>query len=210
MTRETKIIMGMPITVEIVDAKATKENLDVIFKYFKAVDEKFSPYKSTSEISLINQGQIKPQNYSLDMQTILNLSRQTQKETQGFFDIQTKHGLDPSGLVKGWAILNAANIIKEQGFTNYFIEAGGDIEARGLNLEGKKWLVGIKNPFNKTEIVKIVSLSNMGMATSGNYERGRHIYNPLNPNDQLSDIISLTVIAKNIYEADRFALPFGI
>jgi thiamine biosynthesis lipoprotein len=43
------------------------------------------------------------------------------------------------------------------------------------------------------------------LATSGTYVRGQHIYDPLNPDQSLTDIVSLSVIGPNIYEADRLA-----
>ena len=44
-----------------------------------------------------------------------------------------------------------------------------------------------------------------GVATSGTYIRGLHIYNPRGGNEPVSDIVSLTVIGPNIHDADRFA-----
>ena len=55
------------------------------------------------------------------------------------------------------------------------------------------------------EIVKAVCLTNQGIATSGTYIRGQHVYNPFSPESQLTKIISITVIGPNVYEADRFA-----
>ncbi len=92
------------------------------------------------------------------------------------------------------------------GYRNFYVEAGGDIQVFGQNGEGKAWTVGIKNPFNVQEIVKTAKLhNNEGIATSGSYERGAHIYNPKNRKQELAEIASITVIGKNIYEADRFA-----
>ena len=113
--------------------------------------------------------------------------------------------IDPSGLVKGWAIQKASNILTEKGFKNFYVEAGGDIQVQGNNADNKPWNVGIKNPFNQKEIVKVVYLHNQGMATSGTYIRGQHIYNPFKANELLNNIVSLTVIGPNVYEADRFA-----
>ncbi len=45
----------------------------------------------------------------------------------------------------------------------------------------------------------------MGIATSGSYRRGQHIYNPHNANAPLTEIVSISVIGPNVYEADRFA-----
>lgn len=55
------------------------------------------------------------------MQTILALSEQTKQETQGYFNIRHNGIADPSGIVKGWAILKAANMLEEAGFTNFYI-----------------------------------------------------------------------------------------
>ena len=203
--KETSLLMGMPITVEIVDNHAEKDDIEAVYEYFQHVDDVFSTYKKTSEISRINTGEVKLNQYSLEMKEVLEKSEQTKKETQGYFDISHNGSLDPSGLVKGWAILNAAELLKKRGFTNFYVEAGGDIQVSGHNAKREQWKVGIRNPFNREENVKIVKLKTEGMATSGTYIRGQHVYNPLLPDQKLTDIVSLTVIGPNIYEADRFA-----
>lgn len=203
--KETRDIMGMPITVDVVD-DCDQSDIQEVFNYFTKVDEKFSTYKETSEITEINRNKIQPENYSPEMKEVFKLSEETKNISKGYFDIHRPDGkIDPSGLVKGWAIKNAADILTKKAFRNFYVEAGGDIEARGYNQQSQKWNVGIRNPFNKSEIVKVVHISNQGMATSGNYERGNHIYNPLDVNRELDEIVSLTVIGPNIYEADRFA-----
>ena len=197
--------MGMPITVEIIDTSASDPMFDEVYAYFEYVDEKFSTYKENSEISKINRNELAIHEASHDMQTIFALSEQTQQETNGYFNI--KHGAlyDPSGLVKGWSILNVATILLNNGFKNFYVEAGGDIQAHGFNQDGEEWRVGIRNPFNSDEIVKVVGISNRGIATSGTYIRGQHIYNPHNEGQSITDIMSITVIGPDIYEADRFA-----
>jgi thiamine biosynthesis lipoprotein len=204
--KQTKNLMGMPVTVEIVDSQATEKDLAIAYDYFTAVDERFSTYKTSSEISKINSGEITPENYSTEMKEIFALAQQTKEQSDGFFDIKHNGIYDPSGIVKGWAINNAAKLLAEKGFENFYVEAGGDIQVRGLNHEGRPWRVGIRNPFNQNEIIKAVELKeNKGMATSGNYIRGDHIYNPHASAEIIKDIVSLTVIAANVYEADRFA-----
>lgn len=197
--------MGMPITVEIVDATATEKVFETVFNYFISIDIRFSTYKKDSEISKINRGELQPKDYSEAMKEVLRLSEDTRQQTKGFFDIHNNGSIDPSGLVKGWAILNAAKILKKEGIENYYVEAGGDIQVNGSNEKKEKWQVGIRNPFKQDEIVKIISLSNEGVATSGTYIRGQHIYSPKENGKEIADIISLTVIGPNIYEADRFA-----
>ena len=203
--KETQVIMGMPVTVEVADSE-DPDLLAEVFRYFRQVDERFSTYKPNSEISRINRGELAAKEYSPEMAEVLALSAQTKTETQDFFDIQTPAGLlDPSGLVKGWAIFRAAKILSRAGAQNYYVEAGGDIQTAGRNSQGERWRVGIKNPFQPDKIIKILQVGSAGIATSGSYERGSHIYNPHSPDDPAKEIISLTVIGPNIYEADRFA-----
>ena len=210
--------MGMPITVDITDASATQSEINKVFDYFASVDEKFSTYKETSEIMAINRKSLELKNSSLAMQTIFNLAEETKQLTEGYFDIKRKSNkgakdlgkdwigdfYDPSGIVKGWAILQAAKILENDGFKNFYVDAGGDVEVRGTAADGK-WTIGIRNPFNQEEIVKKLCITDCGIATSGTYIRGDHIYNPKTENGTPIDIISLTVIGPNAYEADRFA-----
>jgi FAD:protein FMN transferase len=202
--KQLQLLMGMPITVEVVDPGVTKADVENVFAYFRAVDETFSTYKKHSEISKINRGELCEEEYSDEMKRILALSEQTRQETQGYFDIYHNGIVDPSGIVKGWAILQAAERLKEAGFTNFYIDAGGDIQVAGKK-GGKPWRIGIRNPFNRQEIVKVLALTDKGIATSGTAIRGHHIYDPHHPDAPPSEIVSLTVIGPDVYEADRFA-----
>ncbi len=203
--KQTKIIMGMPITIEIVDEQATKKTFQEIFAYFRSVDEKFSPYKSTSEVSLINNGRIRPSQMSREMKEILALAEKTKLATKGYFDVYHKGVFDPSGIVKGWAIQQAVLLLQEKGMKNFFVDAGGDIQVSGKNRKGKPWRVGIRNPFDRFQHIKVLSVGDEGVATSGTAIRGQHIYNPHRLDSPPKSIVSLTVIGPNVYEADRFA-----
>jgi thiamine biosynthesis lipoprotein len=197
--------MGMPIILEVVDARVTEEVFTEVFDYFTYVDEKFSTYKDSSEITALNRRAITLEQASADLQTIFALAEQTRLETDGYFNIAHDGVYDPSGIVKGWAIYQATEILHKKGFANFYVDAGGDIQVVGKNSQGKKWRVGIQNPFNPREIVKVLAVSNCGVATSGTYVRGQHIYNPKVDAPLGTEVVSLTVIGPNIYEADRFA-----
>lgn len=201
----TKLQMGMPITVSVTDRGVRQQDIDRIFDYFTCIDNTFSTYKPESEISLINRGKIGRSRYSRDMREVLRLCEKTREETNGYFDIRRGNGIDPSGLVKGWAVFRAARMLEESGFQNYYVEAGGDIQVRGRNGFGNPWRIGVRNPFNRNQVVKIVTLEKGGIATSGTYIRGQHVYNPFAPGKSLEAIVSLTVVGPNVYEADRFA-----
>ena len=196
--------MGMPVTIQVIDASITDEDINEVFSYFHFIDKKFSTYKKDSEISQINRGELKPSQFSNEMKKIIKLCEETKKETDGYFDISSNGILDPSGLVKGYAIFQGSLILKNKGFRDFYVEIAGDIQVFGKNENREDWKIGIQNPFNLAEIIKIVRLSDKGIATSGTYQRGGHIYNPKEKKGT-DKIASISVIGPNIYEADRFA-----
>jgi FAD:protein FMN transferase len=203
--KQTRILMGMPITLEVVDPPVKEELFDAVYDYFRAVDDKFSTYKDDSEISRLNRHELTLEETSQEMKTVLALTEEFKLKTNGYFNIQRDGVRDPSGLVKGWAILNAAEMIRQNGCENFYVEAGGDIQAVGKNSQGQNWRVGIRNPYNMHEIVKVLSISGGGVATSGTYVRGQHIYNPKNIGQPITEIVSLTVVGPDIYTADCYA-----
>ena len=203
--KETRIIMGMPIEIEIVDSGASAV-LETAFVHLVSVDNRFSTYKEDSEISRFNRGEIVRDALSPEMREVFALAEKTKGETRGYFDMHRPDGLiDPSGIVKGWAILAVAKLIHTAGYEHYFVNAGGDIAMSGKNAAREDWSVGIRDPFSINKIVKVIYPHGKGVATSGSYIRGDHIYNPHAPEEALDDIVSITVIGPDVLEADRYA-----
>ena len=137
---ETRLMWGMPITVSIVDVAAgsmfsprlerelenfenspltesdtpsdrVRNLISQVFTYFEYIDNRFSTYKSNSEKSLINQGALNVEDASNDMRTVFRLAEKLRMETNGYFNITRDGKIDPSGLVKGWALSNAAEML---------------------------------------------------------------------------------------------------
>lgn len=204
--KKTASIMTMPVLIEIAEDAAKEADIDAIFQYFRDVDEQFSVFKETSEISRLNRGQILLSECSAELQHILQLCEKTRQETFGYFDVHFDGRINPTGLVKGYAIHKAAEKLRELGYQNFAVEIAGDIEVSGHNVHGEAWRIGIQNPFQLDEIVKVARLSNKGIATSGSYQRGKHIYDPMR-HQPADAVASLTVIGPNVYEADRFVTP---
>lgn len=208
---QTRILMGMPITIEIYDPHVKSLVFDQLYNYFHYVDDTFSPFKDTSFVGQVNH-KVHNTKYELrgDIAEVLNLCEKTKQETDGYFDAWFQGIFNPSGVVKGWAIYQAAQQLHQQGFQNFYIDAGGDIQVSGRNCDGEVWRVGIQNPWDLKNIIKRVKIdASHGIATSGTYIRGNHIYNPKSPHHQTQNtdhsIVSLTVIGPNVLEADRFA-----
>ena len=135
--RQTRILMGMPVTVQVGDSVLAAEAVEAVYAYFTYVDETFSTYKESSEISRINAGRLAEAQWSADMRSVMTACQQTKVETGGYFDISRNGRLDPSGYVKGWAIQNAAALLDDMNLRDYYVDAGGDIQAAGLSESGQ-------------------------------------------------------------------------
>ncbi|WP_339735411.1 FAD:protein FMN transferase [uncultured Gimesia sp.] len=78
--------------------------------------------------------------------------------------------VDLSAIAKGYAVDMVAELLESHSIENYLVEIGGEMRARGHNNQGLPWKVGIEKPVSETRVVQsVVPLSNLSMATSGNY-----------------------------------------
>jgi len=205
MIKRTWLQMGIPITVCIQDERAGPDDLAAVAALLEEIDHRYSPYRDTSEVSRLNAGTIAEDELSEEFSSILQMCEQTKAETGGYFDPMRAGRLDPSGLVKGWAIQRAAELLAARGFADFYVDAGGDVQTVGRNGDGHPWRVGIRNPFRREEVVKVLAISDRGVATSGTAIRGPHIYDPYSADPLETDVLSLTVVGPTIYEADRMA-----
>ncbi len=200
---ETRQTMGMPVTLNVPNV-LDQSVLDRVFDWFEYVDTTYSPYKESSLVSQINRGELQEADYSDELREILVLADQTKVETKGYFDVWHEGAFDPSGIVKGWAIQKAAGLLAKS-TDDFYVEAGGDIQVGGKSSSREPWKIGIRNPFERTQNISILRLENKAVATSGTAIRGMHIYNPLDANDRIDGLVSLSVIGDSIIDADRYA-----
>lgn len=197
--RQVAHIMGTAVSLDIPSCK-NSETFEKIFERLREIDERFSPYKASSEVSLFKSAKLpKP---SPEFEEILSACQDWQQKTDGYFSAWAAGSYDPSGYVKGWVIAQAAGLIKKSGHRTFCIGIGGDILAASDS--DKTWNIGIQNPFDRAQVIKKLQVKNSAVATSGNYERGAHIINPKNkkPADFWA---SITVAGADIITADVLA-----
>lgn len=114
--------------------------------------------------------------------------------------------LDLGAVAKGFAIDLAARELSS--FSDFTIDAGGDLYVRGRNLTGKPWRIGIRNPRPHSELIDTVSISDHAVCTSGDYERpstdasGGHHLVDLRTRRSPSGVASVTVVAPTAMAAD--------
>jgi thiamine biosynthesis lipoprotein len=108
--------------------------------------------------------------------------------------------LDLGAVVKGLAIDLVARDLQAQGFPNISVEAGGDVLARGRNVHGEPWQIGIQHPRAEGLLVRTLSIDNAAVCTSGTYERGAHVVDARTGEE--AGVDGVTVIAPTAMMAD--------
>ena len=199
--RRVEFIMGLPISIDIPAAR-TEAPFIAAFRCLEAIDNRFSPYKPASELSKFRRGEIKESDLSREMKRVIRACKQAEKYTDGYFSAHFEGKFNPTGYVKGYGIKEAWKAIEKAGYKTYCIGAGGDILARSNS--AKTWNIGIQDPRNKSKILNTLSVSNGAVATSGTYERGKHIINP-KTGRPANELLSLTVTGPDIIKADVLA-----
>ena len=121
------------------------------------------------------------------------------------------------GIGKGYGADRAKMIMKEQGVESGVVNASGDLNAWGLQPDGKKWTIGIANPDASHHIFSYLNISDLAVATSGNYEKfimndGKKYSHTINPRTGLpvTGIKSVTIITSFAEIADAMATPVTI
>ena len=181
-------VWGTVVDVDCSGAHVSAAQLDVgmetVIKFCEDVDRDFSTYIDSSWVSRLRRGEVAIQNCPDDVIQVWDLCAQAKWLSDGAFDPwAVDGGFDPSGLVKGWAADKCADILVAAGAHHVQINAAGDLALRGGWFDSetqqvKPWSIGVVNPDNRLEVVKVYEITDGAIATSGTYERGAHIHDP--------------------------------
>jgi thiamine biosynthesis lipoprotein len=193
--------MGTAVTVEIRDRVVPRQALERAFDWLRWVDRTFSTYDEASEISRLNAGELGlPEAHPL-VRKVLARCDALRATTDGYFDASAPMpgGVDPSGLVKGWAVDVAFAGLRRAGARALCIEAGGDVR-----VAGGPWRVGIRHPHQRGHVAAVVVLRSGAVATSGAYERGPHVIDPHSGRPPVGTL-SVTIIDRTLAQADAHA-----
>ncbi len=131
--------------------------------------------------------------------------------------------LDCSAIAKGYGVDAVGLYLESQSVTNYMVEIGGEVRVRGTNPDGKTWHIGINQPTEdtlatNTQLQDILSVTNIAMATSGNYRNyyvreGRkyaHTIDPRTGYPVSHNLLSATVLATDCATADAYATAYMV
>lgn len=196
-------VMGTVVSLNIRSGAVDPAVLEAAIASLHEADARFSTYRGDSELCRFDRGEITWP--SPDLRWVLERCAALRRETRGYFDARASGRLDPSALVKGWAAQRAADILTAGGVTDFCLSAGGDVIARGDASPGSRgWRVGIQHPHDRAAIAARVSAHDLAVATSGAYERGQHIIDPLTAGTP-DGVLSVTVTGPDLGTADAFS-----
>ncbi len=203
--RRVEQIMGMPILVDVRDDAADADVLEAMFDWLRFVDATFSSYKDDSAISRLNRGELTLEHAHPCVREVLARCERLRLQTRGYFDARFGGDrVDPSGFVKGWSIERAAAILDEAGLRNFALNAGGDVLLRGGELPDPVWRVGIQHPLVLDSVAAVIEVTDLSVATSGQYTRGQHILDP-HTGRSPRDVLSVTITGPDLATADAYA-----
>jgi thiamine biosynthesis lipoprotein len=191
--------MGMPVAIHVRDERADADAVERAFAWLEWVDATFSTYRASSEISRIGRGELAPRDAHPLVRRVLARCERLRRATRGAFDPRATGTLDPSGLVKGWAVDRAVALLEQAGARDLCVDAGGDVRVRG-----GPWRVGIRHPREHDRLAAVLELRDGAVATSGAYERGPHIIDPRTGRPP-TGVQSVTIVGPELATADAYA-----
>jgi FAD:protein FMN transferase len=208
MSVHVEHLMGTVIGVDVRDAESEVIGPAVaaFFDTLRDLEQRFSPWLPDSEISRIARGELAEADAPTDVRWVLAACDQLTAASGGAFNARRPdepRPLDPSGLVKGWAVDEASRHLVEAGLRRYAVNAGGDALVRG-GAAPHGWRVGIRHPENLDRLAAVLDVRSGAVATSGLYERGDHIRDARLGTVQ-REVRSLTVVGPELTWADAYA-----
>ncbi len=207
--RRVEHVMGMPVSLVLRGRHVDDTEAEVAWRTAMAVlhraDEVFSTYRSDSATSRLDRGDITLEACPPEVAEVLTIGERARRESGGAFDVRRtatdghRH-LDPSGVVKGWAVQRASRALAELPDTDFCLSAGGDMVCRTAT-DAPPWRIGIEDPRDPARVLAVVPVRNGAVATSGTVHRGTHITDARTGRTATS-LASVTVTYSDLVWAD--------
>jgi thiamine biosynthesis lipoprotein len=122
--------------------------------------------------------------------------------------------IDLDGIAPGWAVDRVAQRFEALGIHDYLVELGGEIRARGLSAEGRRWRIAVETPTaGERRAFAVIEVDGVGVSTSGDYrdyrevdgQRISHTIDPRTGRPVAHALASVTVVHESAAEADAWA-----
>jgi thiamine biosynthesis lipoprotein len=206
--RHVHAVMGTMVSfdVRLGDAKTNAAHLALARACARLdrADAVFSTWKPNSPMSLLRRNAMTLDKAPAEVAEVLELCALARDLSDGWFDPwKMPGGIDPTGLVKGWAVDQALGELRAAGVRAAIVSAGGDLATFGGPEPGLPWRIGVRDPRAIDKIACILE-SPGAVATSGCYERGSHVIDPKTGRTE-TRCESATVTGPELWLADALA-----
>ncbi len=206
--------MGTVVTVDLYRAEGLEPDrvlgpLREAVSRLHQADQVFSLWKERSPMSRLRRGEIPLGEAPPEVADVLAACHDAREASGGWFDPWTvPGGLDPTGLVKGWAAERALEALREAPLDGAMVNAGGDIASFGGPEPGAPFRVAVVRPEDRLSIACVVELTG-ALATSGEYERGAHLINPFSQRAEVR-LASASVTGPDLALCDALATALAV
>ena len=170
------------------------------------VDAVFSTYRADSWVSRLGRGEVALEDCPAEVGEVLAIGERARVESAGAFDVRRPDGtgglvLDPSGVVKGWAVERSAEALRRLDGADWCLSAGGDLVCHVEDADGEPWRIGVEDPRDPSRVVAHVQVRRGAVATSGTTHRGQHLVDARSGLPPV-DVASVTVVGPDLTWAD--------
>lgn len=187
------VLYGLPSMKA--SSAGNRRHVDVVRSVYEDVERRLSIWDRDSEISKFKD----LESVSAETRPCYEAAFRLQKVSGGAFNPFWRgagKGPDLGGIAKGFAVdLAAAKVMREREADgveacDLLLDLGGN-----LKVVSGEWRTGIRNPAG--DMIAIVLTNGMACATSGEYERGKHIYDGRTGRAVSNNLVSVTVVHPN-------------
>ena len=204
-TRYVEQVMGMPVSLALrgrhTDDPRARGAWAEVTAALRDADRVFSTYRRESFVSRLGRGEIAVADCPPEVAEVLALGEVARVQSHGAFDVRRGGVLDPSGVVKGWAVERAARPLRALPDTDFCLSAGGDMVCRVAGPGSTDWRIGIEDPHDPSRVIAVVPVRDGAVATSGLAHRGAHVVDART--GRVPDgIASVTVVHEDLVWAD--------
>jgi thiamine biosynthesis lipoprotein len=206
--RHAEHVMGTVVSFDLrpgdLDHQAVREALSEACAALHRADAVFSMWKPDSALRRMRRGELDLGQAPACVAEVLDRCAEARRLSGGWFDPWSlPGGVDPTGLVKGWAGERALGRLKAAGLAAAMVNAGGDVAAFGRPEPGRPWRIGVRDPRPAGGLVAVLDVEG-AIATSGHYERGPHVLDPWS-GEPARGVLSATVTGPELGLADALA-----
>ncbi len=210
--RHAEHVMGTVFSFDVPASAAPV--LPEVLSWLHWVDATFSTYSGGSDVSRFGRGELTLAECAPELAEVIAECAVITEQSGGYFTAWPGGRFDPSGLVKGWSIERASNMLSAAAktgpsgtgpsVTGHSVNGAGDMQCTGEPERGRPWRIGVAHPLYPTALAVIVAGRDFAVATSGTAERGAHIVNP-HTGLPATELASVTVVGPRISMADAYA-----